>query len=165
MSAGSILPELKVYAKGAKAFFADDELAWVQAELMEKSVDEAAGTVSMTFERLAPAPEQAQRAEESEPEQYRFEATFDELVKKTKVLPPLCNPPILEGIDDLTNLSHLNEPAVLHNLQVRYAMHNIYTYSGIVLVALNPFARVPLYSQDTLEAYAGRMRGELEPHL
>ncbi|KAJ2889953.1 Myosin type-2 heavy chain 1, partial [Coemansia aciculifera] len=44
-------------------------------------------------------------------------------------------------------------------------MHNIYTYSGIVLVALNPFAHVPLYSQDTLEAYAGRMRGELEPHL
>ncbi|KAJ1821610.1 Myosin type-2 heavy chain 1, partial [Coemansia sp. RSA 2599] len=165
MSAGSILPELKVYAKGAKAFFADDELAWVQAELKEKSVDEAAGTVSMTFERLTPAQAQEGEAQAEEPTQYRFEATFDELVKKTKVLPPLCNPPILEGIDDLTNLSHLNEPAVLHNLQVRYAMHNIYTYSGIVLVALNPFARVPLYSQDTLEAYAGRMRGELEPHL
>ncbi|KAJ2430688.1 Myosin type-2 heavy chain 1, partial [Coemansia sp. RSA 2440] len=97
--------------------------------------------------------------------EYKFEATFDELNAKTKVLPPLCNPPQLEGIDDLTSLSYLNEPAVLHNLQARYAMHNIYTYSGIVLVALNPFARVPLYSQDTLEAYAGRMRGELEPHL
>ncbi|KAI8318560.1 hypothetical protein GQ54DRAFT_266754 [Martensiomyces pterosporus] len=103
--------------------------------------------------------------EDSPPTVYKFEATFDELLKKTKILPPLCNPPLLEGIDDLTNLSHLNEPAVLHNLQVRYGMHNIYTYSGIVLVALNPFARVPLYSQDTLEAYAGRMRGELEPHL
>ncbi|KAJ2780775.1 Myosin type-2 heavy chain 1 [Coemansia interrupta] len=160
MSRDSILPELNVYAKGTKAFFVDEELAWVQAVLKTKSVDEAAATVAMTFERLDPPADSG-----AEPEIYNFEASFDELVKKTKVLPPLCNPPLLEGIDDLTNLSHLNEPAVLHNLQVRYAMHNIYTYSGIVLVALNPFARVPLYSQDTLEAYAGRMRGELEPHL
>ncbi|KAJ1901941.1 Myosin type-2 heavy chain 1 [Kickxella alabastrina] len=156
MSGNSIIPELKVYAKGTKAFFVDDELAWVQAVLKEKAVNEAAGTVSMQFERTTSA---------DEVKEYRFEATFDQLAKKAKVLPPLCNPPLLEGIDDLTNLSHLNEPAVLHNLQIRYEMHNIYTYSGIVLVALNPFARVPLYSQDTLEAYAGRMRGELEPHL
>ncbi|KAJ1963547.1 Myosin type-2 heavy chain 1, partial [Dipsacomyces acuminosporus] len=140
---------------GTKAFFADDELAWVQAVLTEKTVDESNRIVKLSFAR----------DQEDSPSVYSFEATFDELIKKTKVLPPLCNPPLLEGIDDLTNLSHLNEPAVLHNLQVRYSMHNIYTYSGIVLVALNPFARVPLYSQDTLEAYAGRMRGELEPHL
>ncbi|KAJ2721819.1 Myosin type-2 heavy chain 1 [Coemansia sp. Benny D115] len=163
MSGESILTELKVYAKGTKAFFVDDELAWVQAVLKEKVVDEAARSVSMSFERTTPLPDD--EASSVAPAVYKFEATFDQLAKKTKVLPPLCNPPILEGIDDLTNLSHLNEPAVLHNLQVRYGMHNIYTYSGIVLVALNPFARVPLYSQDTLEAYAGRMRGELEPHL
>ncbi|KAJ1930883.1 Myosin type-2 heavy chain 1, partial [Linderina pennispora] len=72
-------------------------------------------------------------SEEDAPQTYHFEATFDELLKKLKGLPPLVNPPLLEGIDDLTNLSHLNEPAVLHNLHVRYGMHNIYTYSGIVL--------------------------------
>ncbi|KAJ2754207.1 Myosin type-2 heavy chain 1, partial [Coemansia pectinata] len=134
---------------GTRAYFPDDELAWVQAVLKEKSV--GSNIVRMVFDR--------------DGSEYRFEATMDELVRRSKALPPLCNPPVLEGIDDLTNLSHLNEPAVLHNLQVRYGMHNIYTYSGIVLVALNPFAHVPLYSQDTLEAYAGRMRGELEPHL
>ncbi|KAJ2676508.1 Myosin type-2 heavy chain 1 [Coemansia spiralis] len=156
-SDSSVLTELKIYAKGTKAFFSDDELAWVQAVLTEKSVDEANRTVSMSFERELPQSDNKAT--------YSFQASFDELAQKKKTLPPLCNPPLLEGIDDLTNLSHLNEPAVLHNLQVRYDMHNIYTYSGIVLVALNPFARVPLYSQDTLEAYAGRMRGELEPHL
>ncbi|KAJ2288971.1 Myosin type-2 heavy chain 1, partial [Coemansia sp. RSA 355] len=154
MSGDGVLTELKAYAKGTKAFFVDDAEAWVQATQTSKTVDAEARTVQMTFERDGHA--------ETE---YKFEATFDELNAKTKVLPPLCNPPQLEGIDDLTSLSYLNEPAVLHNLQARYAMHNIYTYSGIVLVALNPFARVPLYSQDTLEAYAGRMRGELEPHL
>ncbi|KAJ2626184.1 Myosin type-2 heavy chain 1, partial [Coemansia sp. RSA 1694] len=137
---------------GTRAFFADEELAWVQVVLKEKSVT-TGNIVRMVFER------------DGGGQEYQFEATADELAKRTKTLPPLCNPPVLEGIDDLTSLSHLNEPAVLHNLQVRYAMHNIYTYSGIVLVALNPFAHVPLYSQDTLEAYAGRMRGELEPHL
>ncbi|KAJ2800851.1 Myosin type-2 heavy chain 1, partial [Coemansia helicoidea] len=152
MSSDELLTELKVYAKGTKAFFVDDKDAWVQAELTEKTVDAGAGTVQLAFEGAGGAT-------------YKFAASFGELAKKTKVLPPLCNPAVQEGIDDLTSLSHLNEPAVLHNLQVRYGQHSIYTYSGIVLVALNPFARVALYSQDTLEAYAGRMRGELEPHL
>ncbi|KAJ2355325.1 Myosin type-2 heavy chain 1 [Coemansia sp. RSA 2618] len=156
MSGDGVLTELKAYAKDTKAFFVDDAEAWVQATQTAKQVDTEARTVQLTFERTTGDGAVAE---------YKFEATFDELNAKSKVLPPLCNPPLLEGIDDLTSLSHLNEPAVLHNLQVRYGMHNIYTYSGIVLVALNPFARVPLYSQDTLEAYAGRMRGELEPHL
>ncbi|KAJ2658438.1 Myosin type-2 heavy chain 1 [Coemansia sp. RSA 1200] len=164
----SVLTELKIYAKGTKAFFGDDELAWVQAVLTEKTVDEEAKKVSMTFERKlleVTANDNSNSNSNGDMQEYKFEATFDELSSKKKTLPPLCNPPLLEGIDDLTSLSHLNEPAVLHNLQVRYGMHNIYTYSGIVLVALNPFDRVALYSQDTLEAYAGRMRGELEPHL
>ncbi|PIA14386.1 hypothetical protein COEREDRAFT_65770 [Coemansia reversa NRRL 1564] len=153
-----VLAELGVYSKGTRAFFADDEMAWVQAVLTEKTVDSEGRKVQMEFRREG-------EGAQTEEKMYRFEATFDEVEKKTKVLPPLCNPAAVEGIDDLTSLSHLNEPAVLHNLQVRYGMHNIYTYSGIVLVALNPFARVGVYSQDTLEAYAGRMRGELEPHL
>ncbi|SCU90988.1 LADA_0F07470g1_1 [Lachancea dasiensis] len=81
-------------------------------------------------------------------------------------LPLLRNPPILEAIEDLTSLSYLNEPAVLHAIKARYGQLNIYTYSGIVLIATNPFDRVDqLYSQDMIQAYAGSRRGELEPHL
>lgn len=40
------------------------------------------------------------------------------------VLP--ANPEILEGVDDLVQLSYLNEPAVLHNLDFRYAQDKIY---------------------------------------
>ncbi|KAF9915821.1 Myosin type-2 heavy chain 1, partial [Lobosporangium transversale] len=53
----------------------------------------------------------------------------------------------------------------LSNIRTRYSLCNIYTYSGIVLIAANPFARVNLYSQDIIQAYSGRRRGELEPHL
>lgn len=82
------------------------------------------------------------------------------------VLPPLRNPPILEATDDLTNLSYLNEPAILHAIRKRYSQLAIYTYSGIVLIATNPFQRVDsIYSQDVIQAYAGKRKGELEPHI
>lgn len=46
-------------------------------------------------------------------------------------LPPLRNPDILVGENDLTALSYLHEPAVLHNLRIRFAESKlIYTYSG-----------------------------------
>lgn len=81
-------------------------------------------------------------------------------------LPQLRNPPVLEATEDLTSLSYLNEPAVLHAIKQRYSQLSIYTYSGIVLIATNPFDRVDqLYSQDMIQAYAGKRRGELEPHL
>lgn len=46
-------------------------------------------------------------------------------------LPPLGNPDILEGENDLTALTFLHEPAVLHNLRVRFLDYSsIYTYCG-----------------------------------
>jgi myosin V len=54
---------------------------------------------------------------------------------------------------------------VLHTIRNRYAQHSIYTYSGIVLIAVNPFQRVTLYGPEIIQAYNGRKRGELEPHL
>ncbi|CAL9738005.1 myosin-2 [Monosporozyma servazzii] len=86
--------------------------------------------------------------------------------ESNKELPLLRNPPVLEATEDLTSLSYLNEPAVLHAIKQRYAQLNIYTYSGIVLIATNPFDRVEqLYSPDMIQAYAGKRRGEMEPHL
>ncbi|KAG8730059.1 Myosin type-2 heavy chain 1, partial [Ceratobasidium sp. 414] len=53
----------------------------------------------------------------------------------------------------------------LHTIRNRYAQHSIYTYSGIVLIAVNPFQRVALYGPEIIQAYSGRRKGELEPHL
>ncbi|KAL1140391.1 hypothetical protein AAG570_000323 [Ranatra chinensis] len=81
-------------------------------------------------------------------------------------LPPLRNPDILIGGNDLTSLSYLHEPAVLYNLQVRFCRENaIYTYCGIVLVAINPYTEMPIYGSDTIWTYRGRAMGELEPHI
>jgi myosin-5 len=94
------------------------------------------------------------------------ESNVDDLKTNSESLPPLRNPPILETTEDLTSLSFLNEPAVLHAIRMRYAQLNIYTYSGIVLIATNPFQRVDnFYTPDIIQAYSGKSRGELEPHL
>ncbi|KAL9257724.1 Myosin-1-like protein [Drosera capensis] len=64
-----------------------------------------------------------------------------------------ANPDILDGVDDLMQLSYLNEPSVLYNLQYRYDRNMIYTKAGPVLVAVNPFKRVGLYGNDYIAAY------------
>ncbi|KAK4298029.1 hypothetical protein Pmani_029591 [Petrolisthes manimaculis] len=87
-------------------------------------------------------------------------------VKNEDELPPLRNPDILIGENDLTSLSYLHEPAVLYNLQVRFCNHNaIYTYCGIVLVAFNPYEELPIYGPDTISAYRGHSMGDLDPHI
>ncbi|XP_008805849.2 myosin-1-like [Phoenix dactylifera] len=63
------------------------------------------------------------------------------------------NPQVLDGVDDLIQLSYLNEPSVLHNLKCRYVHDMVYTKAGLVLVAINPFKEVPLYGDDYIAAY------------
>ncbi|KAG6654818.1 hypothetical protein CIPAW_05G171900 [Carya illinoinensis] len=74
-----------------------------------------------------------------------------------------ANPDILDGVDDLMQLSYLNEPSVLYNLQYRYNRDIIYTKAGPVLVAINPFKKVPLYGNDYIEAY--KCKSIESPHV
>ncbi|KAL4719946.1 hypothetical protein ACJJTC_002129, partial [Scirpophaga incertulas] len=87
-------------------------------------------------------------------------------IKDEKQMPPLRNPSLLIGQNDLTSLSYLHEPAVLHNLRVRFCDRNaIYTYCGIVLVAINPYYDLPIYGDETIMAYRGQSMGDLDPHI
>ncbi|CAH2059870.1 unnamed protein product [Thlaspi arvense] len=70
------------------------------------------------------------------------------------------------GVDDMTKLAYLHEPGVLHNLACRFSLNEIYTYTGNILIAVNPFQRLPhLYSVHMMEQYKGAAFGELSPHL
>ncbi|KQK09451.1 hypothetical protein BRADI_2g48076v3 [Brachypodium distachyon] len=71
-----------------------------------------------------------------------------------------------DGVDDMTRLSYLHEPGVLDNLAVRYAKNIIYTYTGNILIAINPFQRLPnLVDVHTMEKYKGANLGDLDPHV
>uniref|UniRef100_A0A8K9Y8A4 Myosin VC n=1 Tax=Oncorhynchus mykiss TaxID=8022 RepID=A0A8K9Y8A4_ONCMY len=81
-------------------------------------------------------------------------------------LPHLRNPDILVGENDLTALSYLHEPAVLHNLKVRFVESKIiYTYCGIILVAVNPYKQLHIYGDAVIHAYSGQNMGDMDPHI
>lgn len=70
------------------------------------------------------------------------------------------------GVDDMTKLAYLHEPGVLYNLASRFALNEIYTYTGNILIAVNPFRRLPhLYDTHMMQQYKGATFGELNPHL
>ncbi|KAL6214452.1 hypothetical protein ACLB2K_013886 [Fragaria x ananassa] len=69
------------------------------------------------------------------------------------------------GVDDMTKLAYLHEPGVLDNLRSRYDINEIYTYTGNILIAVNPFMRLPhLYDSHMMQQYKGAAFGELSPH-
>lgn len=57
-------------------------------------------------------------------------------------------------VENLINLLILNEPTILHCLQLRFKEDKIYTYTGPILIAMNPFKAIPgIYDPKALEAY------------
>eukprot|EP01041_Mallomonas_annulata_P006782 gene6782-13736_t len=58
-----------------------------------------------------------------------------------------------EGVEDLTVLNHLNEPEILHCLRARFERNLIYTNTGPILIAANPFKSLPIYDKATITFY------------
>jgi len=75
------------------------------------------------------------------------------------------NPPKFEKVEDMADLTYLNEGAVLHNLKQRYYYKLIYTYSGLFCVAINPYKRYPVYTNRCAKMYRGKRRNEVPPHI
>ena len=66
----------------------------------------------------------------------------------------------------MTQLSYLHEPGVLWNIKSRYGCDEIYTYTGTILIAVNPFAGLPhLYGPHMMDQYRGVPLGDLSPHV
>ncbi|XP_066518947.1 myosin-10 isoform X2 [Hoplias malabaricus] len=75
------------------------------------------------------------------------------------------NPPKFSKVEDMAELTCLNEAAVLHNLKDRYYSGLIYTYSGLFCVVINPYKNLPIYSENIIEMYRGKKRHEMPPHI
>ncbi|XP_049663995.1 myosin-IIIb isoform X8 [Accipiter gentilis] len=67
--------------------------------------------------------------------------------------------------DDLVNLEVLDEDTIIHQLQKRYADLQIYTYVGDILIALNPFQNLSIYSPQFSKLYHGVKRSSNPPHI
>ncbi|KAH7911749.1 P-loop containing nucleoside triphosphate hydrolase protein [Hygrophoropsis aurantiaca] len=75
------------------------------------------------------------------------------------------NPPKFDRVDDIADLTFLNEASVVHNLRLRYGSGAIYTYSGLFLVAINPYQHLPLYTDAIIQQYRNKRRDENPPHI
>ncbi|XP_039989596.1 unconventional myosin-Va-like [Xiphias gladius] len=135
----------ELYSKYARVWLPDAAEVWKSAELIR---DYTPGDLTLSLQ-----------LEDGTEVEYKIDP-------KTNNLPPLRNPNILVGENDLTSLSYLHEPAVLHNLKVRFIDSKfIYTYCGIVLVSINPYESLPIYEADIINAYSGQNMGDMDPHI
>ncbi|XP_044253341.1 myosin heavy chain, non-muscle isoform X3 [Tribolium madens] len=75
------------------------------------------------------------------------------------------NPPKFDKVEDMAELTCLNEACVLHNLKDRYYSGLIYTYSGLFCVVVNPYKKLPIYTEKIMERYKGIKRHEVPPHV
>jgi len=75
------------------------------------------------------------------------------------------NPPRFNKVEDMAELTCLNEASVLHNLKDRYYSGLIYTYSGLFCVVVNPYSKLPIYTEKVIELYNKKKRHEVPPHI
>lgn len=116
---------------------ADDDDAWILAEVLKKTTQEIelqqVGKKVNKFTR-------PQAVSEEETGEIKFKGVE---LANTK----LSDEERAEGVDnDIITLPHLHEPALLHAISERFFYGKIYTWTGPVLIAVNPFQRLPLYT-------------------
>ena len=69
------------------------------------------------------------------------------------------------GVSDMTLLSKVTNEAINENLQKRFQNAEIYTYIGNVLISVNPFRDLGIYTDEILQSYRGKNRLEMTPHV
>ncbi|KAK3237732.1 hypothetical protein CYMTET_52214, partial [Cymbomonas tetramitiformis] len=71
-----------------------------------------------------------------------------------------------EGIPDMISLDMLHEGAIQENIYQRYNKQEIYTFVGPILISVNPYAQLDLYSQEVIDSYInGGQDRNSAPHL
>ncbi|EQC26484.1 hypothetical protein SDRG_15662 [Saprolegnia diclina VS20] len=75
-----------------------------------------------------------------------IEDATDETIK-------LANNYDMDLVDDLIRLPHLHEPGICHTLKERFTINDIYTLTGEILLAVNPFQDIGIYSDKLIRKY------------
>ena len=88
-----------------------------------------------------------------------------EVVKKNLTI-PMQRSYLARVVSDLTLLDDLAAPLILHNLNKRFQSGDIYTNIGNILISINPYQRLPLYTDEVVRKYSKRKMGaQVPPHV
>ncbi|XP_060944202.1 unconventional myosin-Ib isoform X1 [Limanda limanda] len=69
------------------------------------------------------------------------------------------------GVGDMVLLEPLSEDSFIDNLKNRFEHNEIYTYIGSVVISMNPYRHLPIFTPDKVEEYRNRNFYELSPHI
>ncbi|KAL8611996.1 Unconventional myosin-Ie [Nucella lapillus] len=69
------------------------------------------------------------------------------------------------GVDDMVLLQKISEAGIVENLKKRFMEDCIYTYIGPVLVSVNPFKQLAVYTEREVDIYQGAAQYENPPHV
>ncbi|MED6289413.1 Unconventional myosin-Ic [Characodon lateralis] len=70
------------------------------------------------------------------------------------------------GVQDFVLVENYNSEATfIENLRRRFRENLIYTYIGSVLVSVNPYKELEIYSKQQMERYRGVSFYEISPHM
>uniref|UniRef100_A0A8C3JQC9 Unconventional myosin-Ia n=1 Tax=Calidris pygmaea TaxID=425635 RepID=A0A8C3JQC9_9CHAR len=69
------------------------------------------------------------------------------------------------AVGDLVLLDPLTEESLLQTLQERFRRSNIYTYIGNVVISVNPYRSLPIYTPETVQEYRNCNFFAVKPHI
>ncbi|KAG6615516.1 myosin-like protein [Phytophthora cinnamomi] len=155
--------------EGIRVFIPDEKLVWVPATVL--SVD-ASGKVfcvrvqppaspsAADYEAVdAPAEERTvDLNDDGMPDSLPLQNVHDEDEDKDKSAGV--------GAEDMCELGHLHEPAIVYNVRERFFAREPYTYTGKIVVAVNPYQWIKEhYSEELRDLYTQRPWDEMPPHV
>ncbi|XP_062909804.1 unconventional myosin-XVI isoform X2 [Mobula hypostoma] len=82
-------------------------------------------------------------------------------MEQVNLVPPAPN-------DDLSTLSELTDRSLLYEIQKRFSNNQIYTYIGHILLLVNPYKELAIYSTMVTHLYwssTGKLCSSLPPHI
>ncbi len=89
-------------------------------------------------------------------------------LKAKEIVPTFdpCGGHLQDNYDNLVDLDELTEAAILYHVRKRFKKKLIYTFVGSILVAVNPFERLPIYEKADIDRASRMVPGTSpEPHV
>jgi myosin heavy subunit len=133
---------------GVGVWLKDENLAWIPGTIQTKEI-QVNGKIVLSVKPERVSNEYSHRYEDAKPHVFLLNDESNNELENIKLRNDLSE----NHVENLINLPYLHEPAILHCLQERYYEGDIYTYTGPILIAVNPFKTVPLYTSQILESY------------